>query len=149
MCVARVLILLAARKSYDFSPGVGKTTCLSENVFETFGRPFSLASAIQYKQLLRTPAALVIARRSVVSAGSRSLTSTTCICSTLLYQRYLGFGKGASSKSALPKRFCLGTRMLADFLRSVVEGPPSRIFYQHGGVGKIPRVGLGGAARCQ
>lgn len=115
VCVARVLILLAARKSYDFSPGVGKTTCLSENVFETFGRPFSLASAIQYNQLLRTPAALVIPRRSVVSAGSRSLTSTTCICSTLLYQRYLGFGKGASSKSALPKRFCLGTRMLADF----------------------------------
>lgn len=40
------LILLAARKSYDFSPGVGKKTCLSENVFELFGRPFSLANAI-------------------------------------------------------------------------------------------------------
>lgn len=112
VCVARVLILLAARKSYDFSPGVGKTTCLSENVFEPFGRPFPLASAILYEKLLRTPAALVLPRRSVVSAGSRSLTT---VCSTLLYQRYLGFGKGVSSKSALPKRLCLGTRMLADF----------------------------------
>lgn len=47
------------------------------------------------------------------------------------------------------EKVLLGVKDAGRLLRSVVKGAPGRIFYKYQRRRKIPRMGLGGAARCQ
>ncbi|UKZ87729.1 uncharacterized protein TrAFT101_003501 [Trichoderma asperellum] len=97
---------LVCEKIVRFSPGVGKEPCLSENVFELFGRPSSPVSATAPPDTGSPQRSIVCS--ADVSAGSRSLGTNSDISALVRGILEIGFAE----------KVCLGqgwSRMLAEF----------------------------------
>lgn len=113
--VARVLILLAARKSYDFSPAWGKRHDCPKMSLNPFGCPFPLASAIQSSSSAhRQPSSFPEGASCPLEAALRALYCTSDISALVRGVFEIGFAEKA----------LLGVKDAGRLLRSEVEGVP-------------------------